>query len=99
MLFSEVDRIVNHLFANFGGAYGNTYTVLFIFNYLLYRTVSSRWENILNISRWSSFQPYIIAFSSYSFVFLCFGFRVSVFSFFVLCFEFKVISIDLITFV
>ena len=40
MLFLSV---VSYLFINFGGACGNTCTVLFIFNYLLYRTASCRW--------------------------------------------------------
>ena len=35
--------VVSYLFLNFSGACGNACIVLFIFNYLLYRTVSSRW--------------------------------------------------------
>ena len=50
--------VLSYLFVNFGGACENGCTVLFtfIFNYLLYGTVSSRWQYILIIIRWSSFR-------------------------------------------
>ena len=46
--------VVNYLLLNFDRACRNAGTVLFIFKYILYRTVSSRWHYILIIITWNS---------------------------------------------
>ena len=49
-------HVVNYLFINFGEACRSAWTVLFIFNYLFLKTVSSRWKYLLITNSWSSFR-------------------------------------------